>query len=181
MKPKPIRLYFRVAMMLLMLLTTMTAWATDPVTKTYAFSTRSIQSTGVLKMTDPDDNTSKTVITAGSNNKFSNYGSDLQIGAGGQFTIYPNINGNLSMELGGMAIMLIRSGCEMKITYIPSAAVLLEREKPRTQGTHTSTLHVRRLSKGMKKTVKPVLMSKEEFFTNVINYPIYQCESGKTM
>ena len=27
MKPKPIRLYFRVAMMLLMLLTTMTAWA----------------------------------------------------------------------------------------------------------------------------------------------------------
>ncbi|MBR3109873.1 MAG: hypothetical protein IKH35_01635 [Prevotella sp.] len=29
MKPKPIRLYFRVAMMLLMLLTSMTAWATD--------------------------------------------------------------------------------------------------------------------------------------------------------
>ena len=29
MKPKPIRLYFRVAMMLLMLLTTMTAWADD--------------------------------------------------------------------------------------------------------------------------------------------------------
>ena len=178
-------------MMLLMLLTTMTAWATDPVTKTYAFSTRSIQSTGsVLEMTDPDDNTLKTVIT-GESNKFTNYGSDLQIGAGGQFTIYPNINGkvtrvelthmgrlsimmngsfsmsisgmtcngnasltgdgdyegegtskhtnedasftfvstdaagikdNLSMELGSMAIMLIRNGCELKITYIPSAA-----------------------------------------------------------
>ena len=174
-----------------MLTMAQTAWATDPVTKTYAFSTRSIESNGsVLKMTDPDDNTSKTVITAGSNNKFTN-GSDLQIGAGGQFTIYPNINGkvtrvelthmgrlsimmngsfsmsisgmtcngnasltgdgdyegegtskhtnedasftfvstdaagingNLSMELGSMAIMLIRSGCELKITYIPSAA-----------------------------------------------------------
>ena len=49
-----------------------------------------------------------------------------------------------------------------------SGAVLLEREKPHTQRTHTSTLHVRSLSKGMKKTVKPVLMSKEEFFTKVI-------------
>lgn len=36
MKPKPIRLYFRVAMMLLMLLTTMTAWAVK-VTKTETF------------------------------------------------------------------------------------------------------------------------------------------------
>ena len=60
-----------------------------------------------------------------------------------------------------------------------SGAVLLERqrvgeqssgmrEKPHTQRTHTSTLHVRSLTKGMKKTVKPVLMSKEEFFTKVI-------------
>ena len=175
-----------------MLTMAQTAWATDPVTKTYAFSTRSIESNGsVLKMTDPDDNTSKTVITAGSNNKFSNNGSDLQIGAGGQFTIYPNINGkvtrvelthmgrlsimmngsfsmsisgmtcngnasltgdgdyegegtskqtnedasftfvstdaagiegSLSMTLGDYALMLIRSGCELKITYIPSVA-----------------------------------------------------------
>ena len=192
MKTK-VKLSFHLILILAAMLTmAQTAWATDPVTKTYAFSTRSIESNGsVLKMTDPDDNTSKTVITAESNNKFSNYGSDLQIGAGGQFTIYPNINGkvtrvelthmgrlsimmngsfsmsisgmtyngnaslngdgdyegegtskitnedasftfvstdaagingNLSMELGGMAIMLIRSGCEMKITYIPSAA-----------------------------------------------------------
>jgi len=190
---KHMKLSFHLILTLVVMLTmAQTAWATDPVTKTYAFSTRSIESNGsVLKMTDPDDNTSKTVITAGSNNKFSNYGSDLQIGAGGQFTIYPNINGkvtrvelthmgrlsimmngsfsmsisgmtcngnasltgdgdyegegtskhtnedasftfvstdaagingNLSMELGSMAIMLIRSGCELKITYIPSAA-----------------------------------------------------------
>ena len=178
------------------------AWATDPVTKTYAFSTRSIQSDGsVLKMTDPDDNTSKTIITSASNYKFSNYGSDLRVGAGGQYTIYPNVNGkvtrvefthmgrwgspyypdpsqpvsyigafsmsitgmtcngknsltgngtsvgegssaytnedasftfvstdaagiegSLSMTLGDYALMLIRSGCELKITYIPSVA-----------------------------------------------------------
>ena len=49
-----------------------------------------------------------------------------------------------------------------------SGAVFLEREKPCTQRTHTSTLHVRSLSKGMKKTVKPVLMSKEEFFAKVV-------------
>ena len=190
---KHMKLSFHLILTLaVMLMMAQTAMATDPVTKTYAFSTRSIQSNGsVLEMTDPDDNTSKTVITAGSNNKFSNNGSDLQIGAGGQFTIYPNINGkvtrvelthmgrlsimmngsfsmsisgmtcngnasltgdgdyegegtskqtnedasftfvstdaagingNLSMELGSMAIMLIRSGCELKITYIPCAA-----------------------------------------------------------
>jgi len=49
-----------------------------------------------------------------------------------------------------------------------SGTVLLEREKPCTQRTHTSTLHVRSLSKGMKKTVKPVLMSREEFFAKVV-------------
>jgi hypothetical protein len=42
-----------------------------------------------------------------------------------------------------------------------NGAVLLERGKPHTQRTHTSTLHVRSMSKGMKKTVKPVLMSKD--------------------
>ena len=196
---KHMKLSFNLILTLALMLTmAQTAWATDPVTKTYAFSTRSIESNGsVLKMTDPDDNTSKTVITAGSNNKFTNYGSDLQIGAGGQFTIYPNINGkvtrvelthmgrlsvmmngsfsmsisgmtcngnasltgdgdyegegtskhtnedasftfvstdaagingNLSMELGSMAIMLIRSGCELKITYIPSAAPVHEHD-----------------------------------------------------
>ncbi len=46
--------------------------------------------------------------------------------------------------------------------------VLLEREKPCTKRLNKSTLHVRRMSQGMKKTVRPVLMSKEEFFTKVI-------------
>ena len=185
-----------------MLTMAQTAWATDPVTKTYAFSTRSLENNNsTLKMTDPDDNTSKTIITSTSNYKFSNYGSDLKVGAGGQYTIYPNVNGkvtrvefthmgrwgspyypdpsqpvsyigafsmsitgmtcndknsltgngtsvgeglsvytnedacftfvstdaagiegSLSMTLGDYALMLIRSGCELKITYIPSAA-----------------------------------------------------------
>ena len=184
------------------------AWATDPVTKTYAFSTRSLENNNsTLKMTDPDDNTSKTIITSTSNYKFSNYGSDLKVGAGGQYTIYPNVNGkvtrvefthmgrwgspyypdpsqpvsyigafsmsitgmtcneknsltgngtsvgeglsvytnedasftfvstdaagiegNLSMTLGDYALMLIRSGCELKITYIPSVAPVHEHD-----------------------------------------------------
>lgn len=49
-----------------------------------------------------------------------------------------------------------------------NGAVLLEREKPCTKRANNSTLHVRRMSQGMKKTVRPVLMSKEEFFTKVI-------------
>ena len=49
-----------------------------------------------------------------------------------------------------------------------NGTVLLEREKPSTKRTNNSTLHVRRMSQGMKKTVRPVLMSKEEFFTKVI-------------
>ena len=49
-----------------------------------------------------------------------------------------------------------------------NGTVLLEREKPGTKRADNSTLHVRRMSQGIKKTVCPVLMSKEEFFTKVI-------------
>ena len=49
-----------------------------------------------------------------------------------------------------------------------NGTVLLEREKLSTKRTNNSTLHVRRMTQGMKKTVRPVLMSKEEFFTKVI-------------
>ena len=49
-----------------------------------------------------------------------------------------------------------------------SGNVLLERVKPRTKRAENSTLHVRRMTQGMKKTVHPVLMSKEDFFTKVI-------------
>ena len=49
-----------------------------------------------------------------------------------------------------------------------NGTVLLEHEKPGTKRANNSTLHVRRMSQGIKKTVRPVLMSKEEFFTKVI-------------
>ena len=45
-----------------------------------------------------------------------------------------------------------------------SGIVLLEREKSRTKSAKNSTLRARRMTQGLKKTIRPVLMSKEEFF-----------------
>ena len=47
--------------------------------------------------------------------------------------------------------------------------VLLEREKPHAMRANTLPLRAKRLLHGIKKTVHPVLMSKEEFFSTVIN------------
>ena len=47
--------------------------------------------------------------------------------------------------------------------------VLLEREKTRAARAGSLTLRARRLSHGLKKTVRPVVMSKEEFFEKVVN------------
>ena len=46
--------------------------------------------------------------------------------------------------------------------------VLFEREKFHSKRANNMTLRVRRLTQGMKKTVQPVLMSKDEFFSKVI-------------
>ena len=46
--------------------------------------------------------------------------------------------------------------------------VLLEREKSHAAQAKMSSVHTRRISKGLKKTVHPVLMGKEEFFNIVI-------------
>ena len=46
--------------------------------------------------------------------------------------------------------------------------VLLEREKTHAKRTNSPTLHVRRMSQGMKKTTMPRLVSREEVFTKVI-------------
>ena len=56
----------------------------------------------------------------------------------------------------------------MMLLVNSNGMVLLEREKPSTKRANNSTLHVCRMSQGMKKTVRPVLMNKEEFFTKVI-------------
>ena len=49
-----------------------------------------------------------------------------------------------------------------------NGTVLLEREKPRPSSSKNATLHVRRMSQGIKKTIVPRLMSREEFFTKVV-------------
>jgi len=47
--------------------------------------------------------------------------------------------------------------------------VLLEQERTRAARTGSLTLRARRLSHGLRKTVRPVVMSKEEFFEKVVN------------
>lgn len=49
-----------------------------------------------------------------------------------------------------------------------NGTVLFEREKPHAKRANNSTLHVRRMSQGMKKTVTPRLVSREEFFAKVL-------------
>ena len=46
--------------------------------------------------------------------------------------------------------------------------VLLEHEKHIRKRADNSTLHVRRLTQGIKRTVQPELMSEEDFFRRVI-------------
>ena len=47
--------------------------------------------------------------------------------------------------------------------------VLMEHDKPYATIASTLTLRAKRLSQGLKKTVRPALMSKEEFISKVIN------------
>ena len=49
-----------------------------------------------------------------------------------------------------------------------NGTVLLEREKSCAKRANNSTLHVRRMLQGVKKTSTPRLVSREEFFTKVI-------------
>lgn len=47
--------------------------------------------------------------------------------------------------------------------------VLMEHDKPFATIASTLTLRAKRLSQGLKKTVRPALMSKDEFISKVIN------------
>ena len=89
-----------------MLMMAQTAWAIDPVTKTISFSTgtRSNDQLSVI-VTDPDDNTSKSVITAnGTTNdigitstlKISNKTSSSSTGAEVSLFISPYVNGKVT-------------------------------------------------------------------------------------
>ena len=92
-----------------MLTMAQTAWATDPVTKTYAFSTMTTSNGNTISANDPEDNnSSKAIIIAQDGNSkiskvdFLNY---IQIanmsgvggtGADAEFLIYPHINGKVT-------------------------------------------------------------------------------------
>ena len=92
MKPKPIRLYFRVAMMLLMLLTTITAWATDE-TKTFTISNESGSGTITYGGNDflvPAANMMTTESSGGSITMRTNTG-----GNEGTVKLYPRISGKV--------------------------------------------------------------------------------------
>lgn len=99
----------RIVSAFIVLFTSITAWATDPVTKTYAFSTMTTSNGNTISANDPEDNnSSKAIISARDGNSkiskvdFLNY---IQIanmsgvggtGADAEFLIYPHINGKVT-------------------------------------------------------------------------------------
>ena len=99
----------RIVSAFIVLFTSITAWATDPVTKTYAFSTMTTSNGNTISANDPEDNnSSKAIIIAQDENSkiskvdFLNY---IQIanmsgvggtGADAEFLIYPYINGKVT-------------------------------------------------------------------------------------
>ena len=56
----------------------------------------------------------------------------------------------------------------MMMQLVINGKVVLEREKPHVVEAKMSSVRVRRMTQGLKKTVRPVLMSKDEFFKNII-------------
>ena len=102
-----------VLVMALMCLTFLTAWAQSEVVKTFQFSTANSSDRLTLTMTDPDDNTEKTIVLAnGSGIQSNNQQCDINVWSGkiilsnltgledeGQdieFIIYPNVKGRVT-------------------------------------------------------------------------------------
>ena len=92
-----------------MLTMAQTAWATDPVTKTYAFSTMTTSNGNTILANDPEDNNSSNAIISAQdgNSKISkvDFLYYIQIanmsgvggtGADAEFLIYPRINGKVT-------------------------------------------------------------------------------------
>jgi hypothetical protein len=102
---KHMKLSFHLILTLALMLTmAQTAWATDPVTKTYAFSTMTTSDGNTILANDPEDNnSSKAIISAqDGNSHISNVTSlnYIQIAnmsaANAEFLIYPHINGKVT-------------------------------------------------------------------------------------
>ena len=94
----------RIVSAFIVLFTSITAWATDPVTKTYAFSTMTVSNSNTISANDPEDNnSSKAIIIAqDGNSHISNVTSLNYIlianmsAANAEFLIYPHINGKVT-------------------------------------------------------------------------------------
>lgn len=56
----------------------------------------------------------------------------------------------------------------MMMQLVSNGKVVLEREKPYVGEAKMSSVRARRKTQGLKKTARPVLMSKDEFFKNII-------------
>jgi hypothetical protein len=75
-------------------------------------------------------------------------------------TFYTQTARNITNIFVPLQLNILPHNVMMQLVSI-NGTVLLEREKPSTKRANNSTLHVRRMSKGMKKTVTPRLMSRE--------------------
>ena len=105
-----VKLSFNLILTLAVMLTmAQTAWATDPVTKTYAFSTMTTSNGNTILANDPEDNNSSNAIISAQdgNSKISkvDFLYYIQIanmsgvggtGADAEFLIYPRINGKVT-------------------------------------------------------------------------------------
>ena len=99
----------RIVSAFIVLFTSITAWATDPVTKTYAFSTMTVSNSNTISANDPEDNNSpKAIIIAQDGNssiskvdglnyiQIANMSGVGGTGADAEFLIYPYINGKVT-------------------------------------------------------------------------------------
>ena len=100
----------RIVSAFIVLFTSITAWATDPVTKTYAYSTMTVSNSNTISANDPEDNNSpKAIIIAQDGNSSISKVDDLNYiqianmsgiggaaGADAELLIYPHINGKVT-------------------------------------------------------------------------------------
>ena len=115
----------RIVSAFIVLFTSITAWATDPVTKTYAYSTMTVSNSNTISANDPEDNnSSKAIIIAQDGNSDISKVGDLNYiqianmsgiggaaGADAEFLIYPHINGKVTqIEFTKLTRSLMGSG-----------------------------------------------------------------------
>jgi hypothetical protein len=74
------------------------------------------------------------------------------------------------LRVGKTCVLLQQNQCVMQLVD-SKGNVIVEREKTQASQARMSSVRTRRMSKGLKKTVRPVLMSKEQFFNTILQNP----------